>query len=100
MHATAWFRELGVGDADVAGGKGANLGELTAAGLPVPPGFVVTSEAYLSAIEASGAREKLEVAIVGLDADSDVALTAAFGAWEQMKLPEKIFDFISDHVRR
>ena len=77
MHSTAWFRDLGVGDADVAGGKGANLGELTAAGLPVPPGFVVTSGAYLSAIKASGAREKLQAAVLGLDSDSDDALTSA-----------------------
>jgi pyruvate, water dikinase len=27
--------------------KGANLGELTRAGLPVPPGFVITAQAYL-----------------------------------------------------
>ena len=30
----------------IAGGKGANLGELTQAGLPVPPGFCVTTSAY------------------------------------------------------
>ncbi|MBV9921081.1 MAG: hypothetical protein JOY78_09570, partial [Pseudonocardia sp.] len=40
------FAELGRGDIAVAGGKGANLGELTRAGLPVPPGFVLTTAAY------------------------------------------------------
>ena len=77
MHAIAWFQDLGVGNAELAGGKGANLGELTAAGLPVPAGFVVTSEAYLGAIEASDAREKLQATLLGLDADDDDALTAA-----------------------
>ena len=33
-------------DVAFAGGKGANLGELTAAGFPVPPGFVVGAPAY------------------------------------------------------
>ena len=33
-------------DVATIGGKGANLGEMTAAGLPVPPGFVLTIEAY------------------------------------------------------
>ena len=28
------------------GGKGANLSEMTKIGLPVPPGFVITTEAY------------------------------------------------------
>ncbi len=40
------FTGLRADDTAVAGGKGANLGELTAAGLPVPPGFVVTAEAF------------------------------------------------------
>jgi pyruvate,water dikinase len=41
------------------GGKGANLGELTAGGLPVPPGFVITGEGYLDAIGRAGVRERL-----------------------------------------
>ena len=40
------FEDLGKDDIGIAGGKGANLGELTQAGIPVPPGFVVTSETY------------------------------------------------------
>lgn len=38
--------EVGRGDIALAGGKGANLGELVRAGFPVPPGFVVTTQAY------------------------------------------------------
>src|SRR4051812_25197577 len=38
--------ELGAGDVDRAGGKAANLGELIGAGLPVPDGFCVTTDAY------------------------------------------------------
>jgi len=37
-----WFEEVGIGDAALVGGKGANLGELTQAGIPVPPGFIIT----------------------------------------------------------
>ena len=40
------FTDLGRGDLALAGGKGANLGELLRAGLPVPPGFVLTTDAY------------------------------------------------------
>ena len=46
MEAIRWFSEIGLTDVALVGGKGANLGELTAAGLPVPPGFVVTAAAY------------------------------------------------------
>jgi pyruvate,water dikinase len=50
-----------VSAADVArvGGKGANLGELIRAGFPVPPGFVVTADAYLAAMETAGIRREL-----------------------------------------
>ncbi|WP_157113010.1 phosphoenolpyruvate synthase [Nocardia speluncae] len=51
----AAFDQLCLADADEAGGKGANLGELVAAGLPVPPGFVVLRSCY-EQIVAQGAR--------------------------------------------
>ena len=37
MDAIRWFSEIGLADAGLVGGKGANLGELTQAGFPVPP---------------------------------------------------------------
>ena len=45
------LEDLGAGDLAVAGGKGANLGEMIGAGLPVPGGFVVTTDAYAQAAE-------------------------------------------------
>jgi hypothetical protein len=53
------FDELGRGDVDVAGGKGANLGELTRAGLPVPPGFVLTAAAYREFVASSGIADQV-----------------------------------------
>ena len=50
---------LSVEDVAVAGGKGANLGELTKAGFPVPPGFVVTAPSFLQAMQEGGVREQL-----------------------------------------
>src|SRR5918993_1478153 len=46
MTYTAWLEEIRKYDIALAGGKGANLGELRGAGLPVPPGFVLTTAAY------------------------------------------------------
>jgi len=40
------FKNLSKTDAPLAGGKGASLGEMTRAGIPVPPGFVVLSESF------------------------------------------------------
>ena len=69
----AWFDELSERDTDRAGGKGANLGELTAAHLPVPPGFVIVSAAYLDAMERAGVRDDLRAVCQDTDAD-DAAL--------------------------
>ena len=46
-------------DADLVGGKAANLGELIAAGLPVPGGFAVTAVAYLDSLEQAGLRDPI-----------------------------------------
>jgi len=54
MKWTKPFAEIGKDDAAIAGGKGASLGEMTQAGIPVPPGFVVVSGAFDHFIEASG----------------------------------------------
>jgi pyruvate,water dikinase len=62
------FDEVGRDDVEQVGGKGANLGELTCAGFPVPDGFVITAAAYLSAIEAGGVRDDLRTS-----GDADVS---------------------------
>ena len=59
MAYTAWFDEIGTEDIALAGGKGANLGELSRAGLPVPPGFVVTTRAYDAFVEAGDLRHEI-----------------------------------------
>ncbi|HJV12944.1 MAG TPA: PEP/pyruvate-binding domain-containing protein [Propionibacteriaceae bacterium] len=61
------FDELGRDDIDQAGGKGANLGELTRAGFPVPPGFVIVTDAY----RAYGAEHQLAGKITTLAAPTD-----------------------------
>jgi rifampicin phosphotransferase len=54
MNYIRWFDEIGKSETCLVGGKGANLGELTQAGLPVPPGFCVTSAAYQDFIRLTG----------------------------------------------
>lgn len=45
---------LRLSDAVEAGGKGANMGELVAAGLPVPPGFVLLRDCYRDSMRTGG----------------------------------------------
>ncbi len=46
LKVIAWFEEITKEDIPLVGGKGANLGEMANAGIPVPPGFVVTADTY------------------------------------------------------
>ncbi len=68
---------LTIRDAEEAGGKGANMGELVAAGLPVPPGFVLMRDCYLDSMRAGGV--DAELAALHRDALARVADTARLG---------------------
>ncbi|MGI9125277.1 MAG: phosphoenolpyruvate synthase [Mycobacterium sp.] len=54
--------KLGMADAEEAGGKGANMGEMVKAKLPVPPGFVVLRDSYLESMKAAGVTAELNAA--------------------------------------
>ncbi len=71
------FADLARDDVDYAGGKGANLGELTSAGLPVPDGFVVGAPAYAAFCAQTGLREKLTDLLGVVNVEDTAALQAA-----------------------
>lgn len=54
------FSQIGRKDAGIAGGKGASLGEMTQAGLKVPPGFVVLAGAFDRFLEETDLTQELE----------------------------------------
>ncbi len=47
------FKKINKNDAPLAGGKGASLGEMTGAGIPVPPGYVILSASFEKFLEAT-----------------------------------------------
>jgi len=59
MTYTIPLTHIGKNDALSAGGKGANLGELTTAGFPVPPGFVLTTAAYEAFVSENGLQQQV-----------------------------------------
>lgn len=74
------FASLRRGDVAFAGGKGANLGELTAAGLPVPEGFVIGASAYAAFCEQSRLRQRIAQTLSDVDFEDTAALQAASAA--------------------
>jgi pyruvate, water dikinase len=71
------FSELRRADTAFAGGKGANLGELTAAGLPVPPGFVIGAPAYAAFCDAGKLRSRIADRLAAVDVEDTAALESA-----------------------
>jgi pyruvate, water dikinase len=72
----AWFQHISLADRPRVGGKGGSLGELTRAGIAVPPGFVVCTAAFDAFIAALEADAPLRAPIEALAADDLAALTA------------------------
>lgn len=64
-----WFDEISQGDLPLVGGKGANLGEMTSFGVPVPPGFAVTAAAYFEFLRFGSLVEKIKFELRGLNID-------------------------------
>ncbi|MDD5317211.1 MAG: phosphoenolpyruvate synthase [Candidatus ainarchaeum sp.] len=75
-----WFSEIGKDDIGQAGGKGANLGEMAGAGFPVPPGFLVTAQAYFSFLAANDIEPLIRDATNRLDVEDSGALERASAA--------------------
>lgn len=74
MRLVAWFRELNKEDIPLAGGKGANLGEMYNARMPVPPGFVVTAEAYNFFLKGTGIQTEILKRLSSLNVEDNEKL--------------------------
>jgi pyruvate, water dikinase len=75
--ATAPLADLRRGDRSRFGGKSAALGELLAAGIPVPDGFAVSADAYGTVVDAAGLGDHVAGTLSGLDHDDIAAVRAA-----------------------
>jgi len=97
------LEDLVKGDVMLAGGKGANLGEMLSAGLPVPRGFVVTAAAYQRAMSVSGVRAELQRIAADLDANVAVSLASASeelrALVHQAGVPDELAKEILDHYK-
>jgi rifampicin phosphotransferase len=71
------FHEFGRTDIAIVGGKGANLGEMIRAGLPVPDGFILPTSAYRDFLDANGLKEKIAILLTGLSAEDAPQLEMA-----------------------
>ncbi len=93
MNTVLDFQEIKKEDVMTAGGKGANLGEMTAAGITVPGGFVVTADAYKAFIKENHLEEMFRKELTEAGNDEAKLLDAAKKfrhAISEGKLPEEV----------
>jgi len=69
-----WFNEVTKDDVPSVGGKGANLGEMTRANIPVPPGFIVTASAYFGFRQRTKIIDKIRELLKPLDVNDSKQL--------------------------
>lgn len=89
-----WFSDICRQDVSLAGGKGANLGDMAQAGLPIPPGFVIVAPAYQRMLADSGLDARIARLTAGLDHSTSEALHGAEQAiralFEEVPLPASL----------
>jgi len=86
----AFFDEIDKNDIPLVGGKGANLGEMTKAGFPVPKGFAVTVAAYDLFLEDSGLADEIETILKDTDRHNPDQLMAASKKIEKLLMKAKM----------
>ena len=95
--AVRWLAEIGADDIETVGGKGASLGELTGAGLPVPPAFIVTAGTYREFIENAGIDEELHEA-VDIDVEDSKTLARAQERANELILDTPLPDDLREEI--
>jgi pyruvate,water dikinase len=94
----AWFSEIHKNDVPLVGGKGANLGEMTNAGFPVPNGFVITSHAYYEFIKENKLDIKIKHLLSTAKFDNSAALDKLSKQIKKMVIGGKIPDEVIKQV--
>ena len=98
MEYVEFFEELKKEDVDIAGGKGANLGELTQAGIPVPSGFVITSATYQKFMDETGITQKIMDILDALDVNNNKELQESAREIKKIIIETEIPDEISSLI--
>ena len=79
-----WFHDCHKDLIPLVGGKNASLGELVNAGIRVPPGYAVTTEAYQNFIRGAGLEDEINDVLSGLDDQDLEALDQASASIREM----------------
>ncbi|NNF98307.1 MAG: phenylphosphate synthase subunit beta [Desulfobacteraceae bacterium] len=99
-----WFQECSLEDVQVVGGKNASLGELLKGGIPVPPGFSITTHAYDLFLEKAKIREDVYGILRSIKPDDTTSGERASreirGMIESARISLDLEDYIGEFYRQ
>ena len=98
MAEIVWFKDITKSDVSFAGGKGANLGELLRAGLPVPNGFIISAGSYKKFLEITGIKNQISQNLSGLDVQDTDALNSASKAIKSVIMGAQIPQYLEKEI--
>src|SRR4030043_1983606 len=98
-RAVVWFNEVTKNDLSLVGGKGANLGEMTKANIPVPPGFIITTDAYFTFLQRTGIEKKIYDLLGPLDVDNIKQLQKVSAEIKRIFLAAPMLTEIATEIR-
>jgi pyruvate,water dikinase len=99
LRIIAWFNEISRKDLGMVGGKGGNLGELTRANIPVPPGFVVTADTYFYFVRETGLENLIREKLSGLDVNDSKRLLEVANELKAKISSTPVPQFINDAIK-
>ncbi len=98
VKAVVWFNEVTKEDVGLVGGKGANLGEMTNAKIPVPPGFIVTSSAYFDFLQQTNLIDEIRQPLESVDINDSKKLQEVSAKIKEListaRMPQEIAEEI------
>jgi pyruvate,water dikinase len=93
------FNEISSSDHGRVGGKCASLGEMTQAGVAVPPGFAVTTDAYAAMLECHDLGAEIELHLQGVDPDDLASVDKAAQSIRQRIRSHTMPKDVEDDIR-
>ncbi len=85
-----WFSELSNKDVPIAGGKGASLAEMFNSKFPIPPGFVISAQAYSYFIKETKLDVRISAILNNLDVENTTSLNNASTKIREIVEAEKL----------
>lgn len=100
MNFTVFFNDLKKSDTDIAGGKGASLGEMTNAGIPVPEGFVVTAQTFDEFLKETDLNVEIDAILDDVDHNAVHTVEDASAKIQALILKAEMPDNIKESIEK